>query len=42
VFFQDTAAIGGSAGLSGGSPYWPGQGRQVFLEPVSVLAALAP
>ena len=41
IFFQDTAAIGGSGGLDGGSPYRPSQGRQVHLEPVSVIAALA-
>jgi N-acetyl-S-(2-succino)cysteine monooxygenase len=40
VFFQDTAAVGGSAGLTG-SPYRPSNGRQVHLEPATVLAALA-
>jgi FMN-dependent oxidoreductase (nitrilotriacetate monooxygenase family) len=38
---QDTAAIGGSGGLDGASPYRPSQGRQVHLEPVSLIAALA-
>jgi FMN-dependent oxidoreductase (nitrilotriacetate monooxygenase family) len=41
IFLQDTAAIGGSGGLDGTSPYRPSQGRQVHLEPVSVIAALA-
>ena len=41
VFFQDTAAIMGSGGLDGGSPHRPAQGRQVHLEPVTVLSALA-
>lgn len=41
IFLQDTAAIGGSGGLDGGSPYRPSQGRQVHLEPVSLIAALA-
>src|SRR3984957_17218397 len=41
IFLQDTAAIGGSGGLDGASPYRPSQGRQVHLEPVSLIAALA-
>ncbi len=41
IFLQDTAAIGGSGGLDGSSPYRPSQGRQVHLEPVSLIAALA-
>jgi FMN-dependent oxidoreductase (nitrilotriacetate monooxygenase family) len=41
IFLQDTAAIGGSGGLDGGSPFRPSQGRQVHLEPVSLIAGLA-
>lgn len=41
IFFQDTAAVGGSGGLDGTSPYRPSQGRQVWLEPATVIAALA-
>jgi FMN-dependent oxidoreductase (nitrilotriacetate monooxygenase family) len=41
IFLQDTAAIGGSGGLDGASPYRPSQGRQVHLEPVSLIAGLA-
>jgi FMN-dependent oxidoreductase (nitrilotriacetate monooxygenase family) len=41
IFLQDTAAISGSAGLDGSSPYRPANGRQVHLEPVSLIAALA-
>jgi N-acetyl-S-(2-succino)cysteine monooxygenase len=41
IFLQDTAAISGSGGLDGGTPYRPGNGRQVHLEPVSLIAALA-
>jgi N-acetyl-S-(2-succino)cysteine monooxygenase len=41
IFLQDTAAIGGSGGLDGTSPYRPSAGRQVHLEPVSLIAALA-
>ncbi len=41
LFFQDTAAINGSGGLDGKSPYRPAQGRQVQLEPVSLISALA-
>ena len=41
IFFQDTAAIAGSGGLDGTSPYRPSAGRQVQLEPVSLIAALA-
>jgi N-acetyl-S-(2-succino)cysteine monooxygenase len=41
VFLQDTAAVAGSAGLDGTSPYRPSAGRQVHLEPVSLIAALA-
>jgi len=35
VFFQDTAALNGSGGLDGKSPYRPSSGRQVHREPVS-------
>ncbi|WP_428487432.1 LLM class flavin-dependent oxidoreductase [Rhodopila sp.] len=41
IFLQDTAAVGGSGALDGTSPYRPSQGRQVHLEPVSLIAALA-
>ncbi len=41
LFFQDTSAIHGSAGLDGRAPARPDQGRQVHLEPVTLLAALA-
>lgn len=41
LFFQDTVAVGGSGGLGGTSPYRPGSGRQVQLEPVSLISALA-
>jgi FMN-dependent oxidoreductase (nitrilotriacetate monooxygenase family) len=42
IFFQDTAAVNGSAALEGGSPWRPAAGRQVFLEPATLIAALAP
>ncbi len=42
LFFQDTAAVNGSAGLDGPSPWRPGSGRQVFPEPATLIAALAP
>ncbi|MFC0407152.1 LLM class flavin-dependent oxidoreductase [Roseomonas elaeocarpi] len=42
VFFQDTAAVNGTAALNGGSPWRPGNGRQVFPEPATLIAALAP
>ncbi|HVY17612.1 MAG TPA: LLM class flavin-dependent oxidoreductase [Rhodopila sp.] len=41
IFFQDTAAVGGSGALDGTSAYRPTQGRQVWLEPATVIAALA-
>jgi len=41
IFLQDTAAIGGSGALDGTSPYRPSQGRQVWLEPTTLIAALA-
>lgn len=42
IFFQDTAAVNGSAALDGGSPWRPGAGRQVFPDPATLIAALAP
>ncbi|MDJ0388781.1 LLM class flavin-dependent oxidoreductase [Roseomonas sp. E05] len=42
VFFQDTAAVNGSAALHGGSPWRPTAARQVFPEPATLIAALAP
>jgi FMN-dependent oxidoreductase (nitrilotriacetate monooxygenase family) len=42
LFFQDTAAVNGSAALDGGSPWRPAAGRQVFPEPATLIAALAP
>ena len=42
IFFQDTAAVNGTAALDGGSPWRPGAGRQVFPEPATLIAALAP
>jgi FMN-dependent oxidoreductase (nitrilotriacetate monooxygenase family) len=41
IFLQDTAAVAGSGALDGQSPYRPSNGRQVHLEPVSLIAALA-
>jgi len=41
VFFQDTAAVNGSANLDGAGAVRPKVGRQVYLEPVSLIAALA-
>jgi FMN-dependent oxidoreductase (nitrilotriacetate monooxygenase family) len=41
IFLQDTAAIGGSAGLDRQTPFRPANGRQVWLEPTSLIAALA-
>jgi N-acetyl-S-(2-succino)cysteine monooxygenase len=41
IFLQDTAAIGGSGALDGASPYRPTQSRQVWLEPATLIAALA-
>lgn len=41
IFFQDTVALNGSAALDGGSPFRPAQGRQAYLEPTTLLAALA-
>lgn len=41
IFLQDTAAVSGSGALDGTSPYRPANGRQVHLEPVSLIAALA-
>lgn len=42
IFFQDTAAVNGTAALNGGSPWRPAVGRQVFLEPATLIASLAP
>jgi FMN-dependent oxidoreductase (nitrilotriacetate monooxygenase family) len=43
IFFQDTAAVNGTAGLDGATSLWrPGIGRQVFPEPATLIAALAP
>jgi FMN-dependent oxidoreductase (nitrilotriacetate monooxygenase family) len=42
IFFQDTAAVNGTAGLDGGGLWRPGNGRQVFPEPATLIAALAP
>ncbi|SDD29535.1 LLM class flavin-dependent oxidoreductase [Belnapia rosea] len=41
VFFQDTAAVNGSANLDGAGAIRPRVSRQVYLEPVSLIAALA-
>lgn len=41
VFFQDTAAVGGSGNLDGAGAVRPRSSRQVYLEPVSLIAALA-
>ncbi|WP_149540124.1 LLM class flavin-dependent oxidoreductase [Siccirubricoccus phaeus] len=41
VFFQDTAAVNGSANLDGAGAKRPRTARQVYLEPVTLLAALA-
>lgn len=41
IFFQDTVAVNGSAALDGISPFRPKQGRQAYLEPTTLLAALA-
>jgi FMN-dependent oxidoreductase (nitrilotriacetate monooxygenase family) len=41
VFFQDTAAVSGSANLDGVGAVRPRVARQVYLEPVSLIAALA-
>jgi FMN-dependent oxidoreductase (nitrilotriacetate monooxygenase family) len=42
VFFQDTAAVNGSGALDGTSPWRPAAGRQVFPDPPTLIAALAP
>ena len=43
IFFQDTAAVNGTAMLDGApSPWRPAIGRQVFPEPATLIAALAP
>ncbi len=41
IFFQDTVAVNGSGALDGVSPYRPQQGRTAYLEPLTLLAALA-
>lgn len=41
IFFQDTVALNGSAALDGVSQFRPSQGRQAYLEPTTLLAALA-
>ncbi|WP_249120297.1 LLM class flavin-dependent oxidoreductase [Plastoroseomonas hellenica] len=41
IFFQDTVAVNGSAALDGVSRFRPKQGRQAYLEPTTLLAALA-
>ncbi len=41
MFFQDSVAIPGSAGLYGGKPFNPRSGRQAHIEPVSAIAGLA-
>jgi FMN-dependent oxidoreductase (nitrilotriacetate monooxygenase family) len=41
IFFQDTVAVNGSGALDGVSRYRPGQGRTAYLEPTTLLAALA-
>ena len=41
IFFQDTVALNGSAALDGVSRFRPQQGRQAYLEPTTLLAALA-
>ena len=41
LFFQDSVAVVGSAGLHGTQPYNVRSGRQAHIEPVSLIAALA-
>ncbi len=41
LFFQDSAAIAGSGGLVAGQEVRPAQGRQAYLEPGALIAALA-
>src|SRR6476469_24718 len=41
MFFQDSVAIPGSAGLYGGKPFNQRSGRQAHIEPVSAIAGLA-
>ncbi|NKC31217.1 LLM class flavin-dependent oxidoreductase [Roseomonas sp. BU-1] len=41
IFFQDTVAVNGSGALDGVSRYRLGQGRTAYLEPTTLLAALA-
>ena len=42
IFFQDTAALNGSGDLDGTGPWRPRTGRQVYPEPATLIAALAP
>src|SRR5260370_12948909 len=41
MFFQDSVAIPGSTAVYGGKPFRAKNGRQVHIEPVSAIAALA-
>src|SRR5712671_3930261 len=41
MFFQDSAAVPGSAGLYGGKQFNVRSGRQAHIEPVSAIAGLA-
>lgn len=41
IFFQDTVAVSGSAALDGVSRHRPRQGRTAYLEPTTLLSALA-
>ncbi|HEY0266910.1 MAG TPA: LLM class flavin-dependent oxidoreductase, partial [Rhizomicrobium sp.] len=41
IFFQDTAAVSGSADLDGKGPWIPARGRQVWPDPATLVAALA-
>lgn len=41
IFFQDTVAVNGSGALDSAARFRPKQARQVYLEPTTLLAALA-
>jgi len=41
IFFQDTVAVNGSGALDGAPRFRPKQARQLYLEPTTLLAALA-
>jgi len=41
IFFQDTVAVNGSAGLDGVQGFRPTQARQAYLEPTTLLARLS-